>query len=358
MDGFAQNEVSQGNSMLGQMREYNREVLRHNDANRQTFNTQIQTAKNNAKSTKTTDTAKGLAGGFGETGSQVLKTGKQVKDAYDVSSTATDFGKLGSVGQAGRVAGRVFADAPIGKAVAKVGEGVEETAIQGSRLASQTGEALNTVGRAGRDVIQTARTALGSSEGASQVLGRGATAVSETGALSRAGSSGASTIANASEGAETTVSKTEPIGADALKTVGKFGKFAEGAGKLASGVGVIQGGLDAVEDVIGGHIMGKNADSRAGNELGIASGVFDALGFVVPGAGIIGAGLGIASAAEGFIGDKKESAHEVGTVLPGQEKAGMEKGVTGGGATSASTGADTQTQKTPTSSITAGGGAF
>ena len=358
MDGFAQNEVSQGNSMLGQMREYNREVLRHNDSNRQTFNTQIQTAKQNEKATKTSDAATGTISQLGETGAQITKVGKDVSTAYGIASKASDFGQLSRAGQVGRVAGRTLADSGAGQAIAKIGTQAEDTVITGSRVAKQAGDALQTVGRTGRDAIQTARTALGSSEGASQVLARGATGASATGALSRAGASGVSSITNAAEGASSAVAKTAPVIGDVGANIGRVGKAIEGASKLGAFAGIAKGGYDALEDAIGGHIMGKNANSRAGNELGIASGIADAVGLFIPGAGIIGAGLGIASAVEGYMGDKKQSATQIETTLPGQEKSGMETTVTGGGATAASTGANTQTQRTPTSSITSGGGAF
>ena len=133
--------------------------------------------------------------------------------------------------------------------------------------------------------------------------------------------------------------------------IGKGIDFAEKGGALLN---IASGGMDAIEDAVAGHVMGHNTNSKAGNELGIAGGIASLAGFAIPGLGLIGAGLGIASGVESMIGSEKHSEKEITTTLPGQEKSEEETTVKYAGPTAESTGQVTQAQ---TSAVAKTGGA-
>ena len=98
--------------------------------------------------------------------------------------------------------------------------------------------------------------------------------------------------------------------------------------KGAKGLGILAGGYDLVNDLASGKVVGHNSQEKSSNELGIASGVAEGLSFLVPGLGLIGAGLGLASGIEGAIGAAKEKkgAEDPGGELAQKEKSEQETG--------------------------------
>jgi hypothetical protein len=308
MDGNAQNEISQGNTMLTQMRQYNTDVERHNLTNETDFQQKIRDAQANVRSWGGTDQVEHMA----ELGSQALgqgkATAKTISKAYEGASTAKGFNEMGLAERGARTVGQAFSDAPVGEGAREAVEGVKA-------VASGASQALGSAGSVARDAVQTARTAVGSRSGLEQVLNRPATDA-ESGGLPKPQMPPSAKARAPTAGTE----DAKPAVAEA-----EAGGVAEGIGKMAMGIGAVQGGYDAVKDMISGHIAGNNKESRAGNELGIVGGAFDALGFVIPGAGLIGAGLGVASAVESGIGDVKHQEKAIATTLPAEEKAGEEK---------------------------------
>jgi hypothetical protein len=334
MDGVAQNEVSQGNSMLSDMREHNREVLRHNLVTKASYDSQILNARKTAREGASEKKAETMGAGLGEGGTQALKIAKQVHTAYGKVAGGIGYQGMGRAEVAGRTAVQVLKDAPVGQAVSKA-------AGAASDVAEAAKPAVSAVAR--RGLLGTG----------AQTAQRGAD-LEVSHALTTAPAR-VSTIAGP---------KTQGLGVktalktDAPKVEGAFGKgidFAEKGGALLN---IASGGMDAIEDAVAGHVMGHNKDSKAGNELGIAGGVASLAGFAVPGLGLIGAGLGIASGVESMIGSQKQSAKEIGTTLPAQEKAEEEKTVSYSGATGESQGQLTQKASVPTATGGAGASAF
>jgi hypothetical protein len=343
MDGTAQNEVAQGNTMLSDMREHNREVLRHNLATQTNFNTQILQAKKGAREQASDKKAETMGAGLGEGGAQALKLAKQGVQAYGKVKEASGIGfqGMGRAEVAGKTAVQVFKDAPVGQAVSKTAGAVSDVAEAGKALGQAVAPAV-------KDAVISART--GMSAG-----GRVGTEAGEaTDALPSATAPKVSTIAGP---------KTAPLGATKTpletavpKVEGAFGKgidFAEKGGALLN---IASGGMDAIEDAVAGHVMGHNKDSKAGNELGIAGGIASLAGFAIPGLGLIGAGLGIASGIESMIGSQEHAKKEISTTLPSQEKEEEETTVKYSGATGESAGQVTQTQ-TQATAKTGGTGA-
>ena len=356
MDGNAQNEVAQGNSMLSDMREHNREVIRHNLTTKANYESQILNARKTAREAASDKKAETMGAGLGEGGSQALKLAKQGVQAYGIVASGPGFQGMGRAEVAGRTALQVVKDAPVGQAASKAAGAVSDVAEAAKPLAQAAGPVV-------RDAIISART--GMSAG-----GRVGTSAGETTSVGTIAGPRASALTDtAAARAPTTVStiagpKTKPLGTpkvplqsagpeDAEGMLSKGIDFAEKGGALLI---IASGGMDAIEDAVAGHVMGHNKDSKAGNELGIAGGVASLAGFAIPGLGLIGAGLGIASGIESMIGSQKQSEKEISTTLPGQEKAEEEQTVKYTGATGESKGQDTQTQAVPTAR-TGGAGA-
>ena len=341
MDGTAQNEVAQGNSMLSDMREHNREVLRHNLATQTNFNTQILQAKKGAREQASDKKAETMGAGLGEGGAQALKMAKQGVAAYGKVKQAAGIGfqGMGRAEVAGKTAVQVFKDAPVGQAVAKTADAVSDVAEAGKALGQAVAPAV-------KDAVISARTGLSAG-------GSVGTEAGEASAITTKAPS-VSTIAGpktAPLGATKTPLTTDaPKAPDVEGALGKGIDFAEKGGALLN---IASGGMDAIEDAVAGHVMGHNKASKAGNELGIAGGIASLAGFAIPGMGLIGAGLGIASGIESMIGSQEHSAKEISTTLPGQEKEEEEKPVQYSGATGESAGQVTQTQ---TSAVAKTGG--
>jgi hypothetical protein len=359
MDGNAQNEVAQGNSMLSDMREHNREVLRHNLTTKASFDSQIMNARKSAREAASDKKAETMGAGLGEGGAQALKLAKQGVQAYSKIASGPGYQGMGRAEVGGRTAVQMFKDAPVGKAVSKAAGAVSDVAEAARPLA----EAAAPVAR---DAIIGARTALSAG-------GRVGTSAGETTSVGTIAGPRASALTDTPDArAPPSVStiagpKTQPLGgaakpdvaakpdapkvplktagpADAEGMLGKGIDFAEKGGALLN---IASGGMDAIEDAVAGHVMGHNKDSKAGNELGIAGGVASLAGFAIPGMGLIGAGLGIAAGVESMIGAQKHSKKEITQTLPGQEKAEEEQTVKYAGATAESKGQDTQTQAVP-----------
>jgi hypothetical protein len=330
MDGTAQNEVAQGNSMLSDMREHNREVLRHNLATQTNFNTQILQAKKGAREQASDKKAETMGAGLGEGGAQALKMAKQGVQAYGKVASGPGFQGMGRAEVAGRTAVQVFKDAPVGQAVSKTADAVSDVAEAGKALGQAVAPAV-------KDAVISARTGLSAG-------GSVGTEAGEASAITTKAPS-VSTIAGpktAPLGATKTPLTTDaPKAPDVEGALGKGIDFAEKGGALLN---IASGGMDAIEDAVAGHVMGHNKASKAGNELGIAGGIASLAGFAIPGMGLIGAGLGIASGVESMIGSQEHSAKEISTTLPTQEKAEEETTVKYSGATGESAGQVTQTQ--------------
>jgi hypothetical protein len=331
MDGSAQNEVAQGNTMLSDMREHNREVLRHNLATRTNFNTQILNAQKNAREAASEKKAETMGEGLGEGGAQALKVAKTGYEAYGKVASSIGFQGMGRAEVAARTVGQVFKDAPVGQAVQKgvgAAQDVAEAAKPAVTSLAKTGILGTSAQTAARNVEMEASTA--------KTLGK--VAPKAPFGLTAAGPESA---------LKTAAPKAAGIG-------GKLGAGIELAEKGGALLSVATGGIDAIEDAVSGHIMGHNKDSKAGNELGIAGGVASLAGFMIPGMGLIGAGLGIASGIESMIGSEKHAEKTITTTLPAQEKEEQETTVKYAGPTAGSTGQVTQEQ---TSALQKTGGA-
>jgi hypothetical protein len=323
MDGTAQNELAQGNSMLSDMREHNREVIRHNLATRTNFNNQILTAQRTAREAASDKKAETMGEGLGEGGAQALKIAKQGYEAYGKVASGIGFQGMGRAEVAARTVGQVFKDAPVGQAVQKgvgAAKDVAEAAKPAVAAVAKTGMLGTSAQTAARNVDMESSTAA--------TLGK--VAPKAPFGLTAAGPESA---------LKTAAPKAAGIG-------GKLGAGIDIAEKGGALLSVATGGLDAIEDAVSGHIMGHNAASKHGNELGIAGGVASLAGFLVPGMGLIGAGLGIASGVESMIGAEKHSEKEISTTLPAEEKEEEETTVKYAGPTAGSTGQVTQQQTT------------
>jgi hypothetical protein len=364
MDGNAQNEVAQGNSMLSDMREHNREVLRHNLATKTNFNTQILQATKTARDEASQKKAETAGEGLGEGGAQALKLARQGVKAYGEVQKGIGYQGMGRAEVAGRTALGVLKEAPIGQAVSKTAGAVSDVAEAAKPAVALAGVAARNVASA---VASRAALAPSLEESTARTLDPHMTRQFTAEAGDAPTSVG--TIAGPKASALTDTPAARLAGADApvgpkisLKTAPAAdaeGGFAKGLDMVEKGgalLNIATGGMDAIEDAVAGHVMGHNKDSKAGNELGIAGGVASLAGFAIPGLGLIGAGLGIASGIESMIGSQEHSKKEISTTLPAQEKAEEEKTVSYSGATGESAGQVTQTQ-TQATAKTGGAGA-
>ena len=382
------NELSQGNTMLHQMREYNAGVNQHNLGVESEFNQKITDAKEGLRKMGGQEYAENLTEKIGGgVGLQGVKAGRQVYSAYKVASNESGFNELGTLGKAGKVAGQTFADAPIGKGVKAIGEGAKTVGRSVTSATNpfttakyvKTGSTSSFV-----NTNQPAEGTLGPDYGgrdpsAGALGGRevgvaGAPEVSGTStSLSRVGGPGTANPVELKTGGPLgdpdapTIAPKSAIGSvadDALQdervggALEKAGSMAEGLGQMAQGLGVVQGGIDAVKDISSGHVAGANHEEKTGNVLGMVGGALDLAGFLVPGLGLLGAVAGVGSAIETEVGQEKQAKKNITQTLPGEEKAQMTKGGPSAGATAESSGQVSSTQSSALSKIGGGSSAF
>ena len=380
------NELSQGNTMLHQMREYNAGVNQHNMGIESEFNQKITDAKEGLRKMGGQEYAENLTEKIGGgVGLQAVKAGKQVYSAYQVASGDNGFSELGKLGKFGKVAGQTFADAPIGKGVKAIGEGAKTV---GSAVADvtnpfTTAKYVKTTftsdpSRIGLRAQPIEGVGFGSRPGAStsaQMTARQPTASAlgeeedeplfksqsdarpvELRTRGPLGDPDAPTIApkSAIGSVADNALQDEKIGG----ALSKAGTMAEGLGTMAQGLGVVQGGVDAVKDLSSGHVAGANHEEKAGNILGMVGGALDLAGFVVPGLGLLGAAAGVASAVTGEIGQEEQAKKNITQTLPGEEKGQMSKYGPSAGATAESSGQVSSVQSTAQSKIGGGSSAF
>mgnify|MGYP003143065129 CR=1 FL=1 len=378
MDVSGMNELSQGNTMLHQMREYNQGVVQHNQGVESEFNQKISDAQTGLRNMASDDDyaqklTESIGGGVGL---QAVKAGKGIYNAYKVASNETGFAELGTARKVAKVAGQTFADAPIGKAVKAVGGGLKsatgtvsdaitsatasEPAEAFTRATPTSGSFLDSVGARPTTGLASVPASEGDEEEDEPLF----KSQEPTPPPEMSGTLGKQDEVSPAEPTEpakptlTDAAKDVPDDApDAEGMFAKAGKYAEGAGSLAQGIGVIQGGVDLVKDISGGHVAGANHEEKTANILGVASGAMDLLGFVVPGAGLIGAGLGVASAVEGEVGKYDAAKKQITTTLPAEEQASMTKRAPGAGASAESAGQVSSAQTTAQSKVVSGGGA-
>ena len=388
MDVTGMNELSQGNTMLHQMREYNAGTNQHNLGVESEFNQKITDAQTGLRNMAGDDYAEKLTESIGGgVGLQGVKAGKQVYSAYKVASNETGFNELGSLQKAGKVAGQTFADAPIGKGVKALGEGAKTVggAVTSATNPFTTAKYVKTGSTSSFvNTNQPAEGTLGPDYGgrdpsAGALGGRevgvagGPEASATSTSLGRVGGPGTANPVELKTGgplgdpdAPTIAPKSAlPSSAEGVTqdakiggALEKAGSMAEGLGQMAQGLGVVQGGIDAVKDISNGHVAGANHEEKAGNVLGMVGGALDLAGFVVPGLGLLGAVAGIGSAIEGEVGQEKQAKTMITKTLPGEEQAQMTKAGPSAGATASSSGQVSSTQSSALSKIGGGSSAF
>tara|TARA_R110000787_G_scaffold79840_3_gene174296 strand:+ start:1370 stop:2506 length:1137 start_codon:yes stop_codon:yes gene_type:complete len=378
MDYEGMNELSQGNTMLSEMRNYNEGVREHNLGVKSEFAQKINDANQGLKnigseddySTKLTEKI-----GGGVLGSAVGDARAGYTAYKALSEGQAGFNDLGLGKRLLKTAGKTFADAPLGRAVGATGRGLASAGRGVASVPGRVQQGLFGLGDEPVKAVEPAEETLGPDYGGRDpsvgalggrevgVSGAPDVPATSTSTLSRGGSG----VAGATEAGEpapvvkapVTAPGIDPATDDNITTkLGKAGEMGENLGKMAQGLGVVTGGISLVKDIAGGHIAGDNDHERAGNELGIASGFFDALGFVLPGAGLIGAGLGVASTVEGEVGKYDEAKKQITTTLPGEEKGQMTQAGPSAGATSESAGQVSSVQTTAQSKISSGASAF
>jgi hypothetical protein len=371
MDTASASVLSEGNTEVAGMREEGREVREHNDSVRQSFNKQISDAKAQEKDDAGSEAKKktyleqgaelagqvggraravsgamtkarstldplgqglekaGVSGGeyakaaFGQymNDSETAKAGKAVyKAGQTLASGAGKVAGLGAKGMAPRQFGGTFGGGQSVGRVATAEDVAQSTPAPWStstRTAPSSGAAAQSGGESGAEAASR-----GAPEGA--VLTGRATdlGVGSSGRLAKLQAQ--ATGAGAKAGGSATGAATG--GAEAAGDVGKLGKLAGYADVAARGMGIVQGGIDFIDDFDShGHFQVKgNTDQKLGNEMGMASGALDVASFFVPGAGLVAAGLGIASAIETIRGDKKADETKAEVTLPGKEKAALQ----------------------------------
>lgn len=315
MDASEVGALSMGNSMESQMEGHNQAVREHNAANHKFYQNLRQ--QNLLGLRKEAEDAKGeaskqFAAGLGETGTRVVKM------ANDAATTFAG------------------AKAAAGEGWSALGAGDKASLVL--QQASKTSTSLNQARAVGRGARSAAQGVSDAAQGAKDAMFSKVPAGSSVG---RAGDATADAASSASttgkvgdavvQGGETAVKAGAKAGAEAAGAVGKsVGKIAAGA----EGLGVVMGGMNAIQDIASGHIQGHNAEEKAGNELGIASGAADLLGFIFPPAALVGAALGVAGGIESAAGatkEKSDAKEEAGTdqstgkSLDSEEKAGEEQ---------------------------------
>ena len=100
------------------------------------------------------------------------------------------------------------------------------------------------------------------------------------------------------------------VGSIAQKAVGLIGADASRAGAIGDvighGIGGVLAGYNAIDDITMSHTdwLKMDPEQRKGNILGIAGGVADVISGAIPILAPIALGLNVASAVEGWMGDK------------------------------------------------------
>ena len=382
------NELSQGNSMLHQMRDYNAGVDQHNAGIQSDFNQKITDAKEGLRKMGGQEYAENLTEKIGGgVGLQGVKAAKQVYSAYQVASGENGFSELGKLGKVGKVAGQTFADAPIGRGLAKVGEGAQSI---GKSIASATNpfttaKYVKTTFNADQSRIGLRAQPIEGAGFAPRGTGQASTTPSQMTArqptASALGEEDDEPLFKSQTDAPVELRTRGPLGDpdaptiapksaigsvadDALQeeriggALSKAGTMAEGLGTMAQGLGIVQGGVDAVKDLSSGHVAGANHEEKAGNILGMVGGALDLAGFFVPGLGLLGAAAGVASAVTGEIGQEQQAKKNITQTLPGEEKGQMSNYGPSAGATAESAGQVSSLQSTAQSKIGGGSSAF
>ena len=371
------NELSQGNSMLSEMRNYNEGVKEHNLGVKSEFTQKINDANQGLKdigsendySEKLTEKI-----GGGVLGAAVGDARAGYTAYKSLSEGQAGFNELGMGTRLAKTLGKTLADAPLGRAVGATGRGLASAGRGVASVPGRVQQGLFGLGDEPSKAIEPQEETLGPDIGGRDpsvgalggreigVAGAPEAPTTSTSTLSRGGTG----VAGATEGAgapATVKAPTTTTGIDPdtdIKITGKLeqaGSMAESVGKMGQGLGVVTGGIDLVKDIAGGHIAGDNQHEKTGNELGIASGLFDALGFVLPGAGLIGAALGVGSAVENEMGKYDAAKQQITKTLPKEEAGQMTKQGPSAGATAESSGQVSSLQTTAQSKI-GGSGAF
>ena len=353
------NELSQGNTMLHQMNEYNSGVKQHNLGIQSEFAQKIVDARTNLKNMGSEDgyaekLTEKIGGGVGQ---GAVGLANQMNTAYKgLQSTQEGFNEMGKGMKLARTLGQTMVDAPIGKGVkaaASLGESARN-ALSPPEAGSTSAQDFSEIPEgdnypAGSNTAREDLVAGTDNPSAPEPVLSTSTAPASEGA--DAGS--APVDAKAGAGAADAGEDVDRMG----QMIGKAGTMAEGLGALAQGVGVVQGGVDAVKDMISGHLGGDNSNAKAGNELGIIGGALDLAGFAIPGLGMVGAAFGVASSIEGEMGKYKDQEKQIATNLPEEEKSQMTSYGTSG-ATAESSGQVSSIQSTAQSKIGGGSSAF
>ena len=353
------NELSQGNTMLHQMNEYNSGVKQHNLGIQSEFAQKIVDARTNLKNMGSEDgyaekLTEKIGGGVGQ---GAVGLANQMNTAYKgLQSTQEGFNEMGKGEQLARTLGQTMVDAPIGKGVkaaASLGESAYNT-VRPPQAGSTSAQDFSEIPEGDNYPAgsNTAREDL--MAGTDNPTAPEPVMTASTTAPGGAGEASVDVKAGiVGEGAADAGADVDRMG----DIIGKAGTMAEGLGALAQGVGVVQGGVDAVKDMVSGHLGGDNSNARAGNEMGIIGGALDLAGFLVPGLGMVGAALGVASSVEGEIGKYKDAQKQISTNLPEEEKAQMTSYGTSG-ASAESSGQVSSVQSTAQSKIGGGSSAF
>ena len=314
MDAGEVGALSMGNSMESEMSQHNQAVRKHNADNHKFYQNLRQ--QNLLGLRKEAEDAKGeatkqFAAGVGETSTRVVKS---ANDAYSTYAGAS------------RAAGEGWS---------ALGAGDKASLVL--QQAAKTSTTLNQARAVGRGARSAASGVSDAAQGAIAMFSK----VPAGSSVARAGDSTADAASSASttgkvgdavvQGGEMASKAGAKAGAEATAGIGKsVGKLAAGA----EGLGVVMGGMNAISDIASGHIQGHNDEEKAGNELGIASGAADLLGFIFPPAALVGAALGVAGGIESAAGATKEKAdakkdagtdQSTGKSLSSEEKAGVEQ---------------------------------
>ena len=380
MDMTGMNELSQGNSMLSEMRNYNEGVKEHNLGVKSEFTQKINDANQGLKNIGSeNDYSEKLTEriGGGVLGSAVGDARAGFIAYKSLSEGQAGFNEMGVGTRIAKTIGKTLADAPLGRAVGATGRGLASAGRGVASVPGKVQQGLFGLGDEPAKAIEPQEDTLGPDYGGRDpsvgalggrevgVSGAPQAPTTSTSTLSRggAGVSGATEASTPTEALADTIPKgTTGIDPDTdLKISGKLeqaGSMAESVGKMGQGLGVVTGGIDLVKDIAGGHIAGDNQNEKTGNELGIASGLFDALGFVLPGAGLIGAALGVGSAVESEMGKYDAAKEQITKTLPKEEAGQMTKQGPSAGATAESSGQVSSIQSTALSKIGGGSGAF
>tara|TARA_R110000824_G_scaffold294331_1_gene482674 strand:+ start:944 stop:1909 length:966 start_codon:yes stop_codon:yes gene_type:complete len=259
MDARASAELSQGQSQANSIQSNNQVIRDHNTQARQHFQTM------------TTN----LAG---------AKSSNRHKDeALDSVQSFSDVNDIANFAQARKLAkGQLAVDDSL-RGLAMSRGAVPAGSATLRTVADTTG--LRTGAEMVRQVPGTiASSGARASQRFGQALGRGASDVAEDAELG--------------------------VGSIAQKAVGLIGADASRAGAIGDvighGIGGVLAGYNAIDDITMSHTdwLKMDPEQRKGNILGIAGGVADVISGAIPILAPIALGLNVASAVEGWMGDK------------------------------------------------------